>query len=526
MSDGPRPAASGADTGRMAEQLQAQQQRLQHLYALVDRSPAVVVEWSNRPGWPMTYLSRNVSQWGYTVEQLMAGAIDWDELVHPDDLPAMNAEIARNRALGRDEYQQEYRLRCADGRHVWIEDRTTITRGGDGEILTISGILLDITERRLASEQLAEQKALLEQAEGLAGLGSWVFDSADQSVWWSEHLFRNIGRDPALGPAATREDYLDCMHPDDREAVAAFMQSSAAENGVIHAEFRRHPALGEERWFRASLSRQRRPDGSWRSNGTLLDITPLKQAQLVLQRTNAELERRVAERTEELSRANRELEAFTYTVSHDLKAPLRGIAGYSQLLEEEFGSALGEEARGFVVRIRRGVQQMNALINDLLAYSRMERRAGEREPVDLCATVRSVLDEFVADIERTRASVQIEVPPLQVALDREGLTVVMRNLVGNALKFARPGEVPRLCIGASVVAGRCRMWVRDEGVGFDMKHHDRMFGIFQRLPRTDGVPGNGIGLALVAKAAQRMGGRVWADSAPGRGATFHLDLPV
>src|SRR5690606_34984809 len=113
-----------------------------------------------------------------------------------------------------------------------------------------------------------------------------------------------------LGRAATLEDYLDCMHPDDREAVAAYMQARAADEGVIHAEFRRNPALGEERWFRASMSRQRRPDGSWHSNGTLLDITPLKQAQFVLLRANAELERRVAERTEELSRANLELEAF------------------------------------------------------------------------------------------------------------------------------------------------------------------------------------------------------------------------
>ncbi|MBX3609638.1 MAG: PAS domain-containing protein [Hydrogenophaga sp.] len=644
----------GAEADRMAERLQKQQQQLQHLYALVDRSPAVVIEWANRPGWPMTYLSQNVSQWGYTAEQLLAGVVDWDDLVHPDDLVRMNTEIAAHWAAGRNEYRQEYRLRCADGHYVWIEDRTSIARRSDGEIDSISGILLDVTaqkqaelslreqsevqrlfyelpfigmaisspqskqwlqvndrlceilgysreqllsrpwtdmtpqpdrdqnldllaemlagrtdhyamakrfvrgdgrivhteidvravrladgtlhrlfatvqdvtERRRASEALSEQKALLEQAEGLAGLGSWRFDSSDSEVWWSAQMFHNIGRDAALGPPPTLDDYIACLHPDDQAAVRAFMVSAAADEQVLHAEFRRHPELGAERWFRASMQRRRNPDGGWRSSGTLLDITPLKQAQFELQRTNEELERRVNERTEQLSEANRELEAFTYSVSHDLKAPLRGIDGYSQLLEEEYTGVLDEEAQGFIRRIRRGVQQMGTLINDLLTYSRMERRTMERQPVDLAATVRLVLEEYAADIERTQARLDVDVPELFVALDKEGLTVVLRNLVGNALKFTRPGETPLVQIGLRQDDKHHTLWVRDHGVGFDMKYHERIFGIFQRLQRAEDFPGTGVGLALVAKAMQRMGGRVWAESQPGQGATFFLEFPA
>jgi PAS domain S-box-containing protein len=646
--------ASVVDPGRMAERLQQQQQRLEHLYALVDRSPAVAIEWANRPGWPMTYLSANVAQWGYTPEELLNGGVDWDDLVHPDDVTRMNAEIAANWAAGCFEYRQEYRLRRADGGYAWVDDRTSVTHRADGEVESISGILLDITaqkqaelavreqaevqrlfydlpfigmgisspqrrqwlqvndrlceilgysreqllsrpwteftpqpdldhnlqllesmmagqtdryvlrkrfirgdgrivhaeldvravrladgslhrlfatvqditEQLRASEALREQKALLEQAEGLAGLGSWRFDTADRSVWWSDQMFHNIGRDRALGPPPTLAEYLDCLHPQDRERIDAFMRSPEAGEAITHAEFRRHPSLGEERWFRASLERHRGPEGLWRYSGTLLDITPLKQAQLALQRTNAELERRVHERTEQLSDANRELEAFTYSVSHDLKAPLRGIDGYSQLLEEEYGPTLDAEARGFITRIRRGVGQMSALINDLLAYSRMERRTLDPQPVDVEATVRRVLEEYATDIERASATVELQVSALSLTLDREGLSVVLRNLVGNALKFSRPGEPPQVQIGARCEGGRHLLWVRDRGVGFDMKYHDRIFGIFQRLQRTEDYPGTGVGLALVAKAVQRMGGRVWADSKPGEGATFFLEFPA
>ncbi len=519
-------ALIGRAADRMAERLQHDQRRLQHLSALVDRSPAVVIEWTNVPGWPMTYLSPTVAQWGHQAEALLCGDIDWDELVHPDDLQRMNAEIDTHLAAGITEYRQEYRLRRADGHWVWIEDRTSITLRPDGSMDTMSGILLDITAQKEAQLALREQKGLLEQAEGLAGLGSWRFDMGDGRVWWSEQMFRNIGRDPARGPPPTLEGYLDCLHPDDRVRVQDFMRFSSIGEGVSHAEFRRHPELGEERWFRASVERHHGPDGgAWRYAGTLLDITALKQAQLALQRTNADLEHRVRERTEQLSAANRELEAFSYTVSHDLKAPLRGIDGYSQLLEEEAGPALDEEARGFVKRIRRGVKQMGELINDLLDYSRMERRAMDLQPLDLYATVQRVLDEFGADIDRSRAEVRLALAPLRLRLDREGMSVVLRNLVGNALKFAHPGRPPCIEIGAGLSAEGQRVWVRDHGVGFDMKYHDRIFGIFQRLQRAEDYPGTGVGLALVAKAVQRMGGRVWAESVPGQGTTFFLEFP-
>jgi len=147
------------------------------------------------------------------------------------------------------------------------------------------------------------------------------------------------------------------------------------------------------------------------------------------------------------------------------------------------------------------------------------------QPLDLMSTVQRVLDEFGADIDRSRAEVRLALAPLRLRLDREGMSVVLRNLVGNALKFAHPGQSPRIEIGAGLSAEGQRVWVRDHGVGFDMKYHDRIFGIFQRLQRAEDYPGTGVGLALVAKAVQRMGGRVWAESVPGQGTTFFLEFP-
>ena len=239
-----------------------------------------------------------------------------------------------------------------------------------------------------------------------------------------------------------------------------------------------------------------------------------------------ELEERVVERTAQLEAANRELESFSYSVSHDLKAPLRGIDGYSRLLEESYRDKLDGEGRTFLGNIRHGVAQMHELIEDLLAYSRMERRAPNNVALDLPALVRGVAAACEMEVKKRGGGLRLTIPALTVHADREGLTIVLRNLLENAIKFSRGAEGPSIEIGACAEEGRALLWVRDNGIGFDMKFHGRIFEIFSRLERAEEFPGTGVGLALVRKAMQRMGGRVWAESAPGQGATFFLELPL
>lgn len=237
----------------------------------------------------------------------------------------------------------------------------------------------------------------------------------------------------------------------------------------------------------------------------------------------AELEERVKKRTEQLQAANKELETFTYSVSHDLKAPLRGIDGYSKLLMDDYGNSLNEEASHFIKTIRSSTLQMNQLIDDLLSYSRLERSEVKQEKIKLKSFVERIVSGFSDELQKSGATIKMHLPEIQITADSTGLSIALRNFVENALKFS--SEKPLIEIGYEENPGSWIIFVKDNGVGFDMKYHDRIFDIFQRLHRAEDFPGTGIGLAMVAKAMQRMGGKTWAESSPGNGATFFIELP-
>lgn len=235
------------------------------------------------------------------------------------------------------------------------------------------------------------------------------------------------------------------------------------------------------------------------------------------------LEQKISERTSQLQAVNKELETFTYSVSHDLKAPLRGIDGYSKLLEDLYGQNLNEEASHFIRTIRKSTLQMNQLIEDLLNYSRLERSQFRDEPINLRLFTEKIVKLYHNELEGF--SVQVSVPEIVARGDSSGLTISFRNLIENAIKFSRNSSSPTIEIGSIERPETCILFVKDNGVGFDMKYHNRIFEIFQRLHRAEDFPGTGIGLAMVNKAVQRMGARVWAESSPGNGATFFIELP-
>lgn len=239
----------------------------------------------------------------------------------------------------------------------------------------------------------------------------------------------------------------------------------------------------------------------------------------------AELENRVKQRTEQLQAANKELETFTYSVSHDLKAPLRGIDGYSKLLLLEHGESLNDEAVHFIKTIRSSTLQMHQLIDDLLSYSRLERSELIEKKIAIKSFVESLVGSYRGELNEKSFTLNIDIPDTEIIADETGLSIALRNLIENAIKFTDGKPSPLIEVGLDENPGNWLIKVKDNGVGFDMKYHDRIFEIFQRLHHSEEFPGTGIGLAMVAKALHRMNGKTYAESSPGKGSTFFIELP-
>jgi len=250
-----------------------------------------------------------------------------------------------------------------------------------------------------------------------------------------------------------------------------------------------------------------------------------RRAREALARLNAELEDRVTARTAALNAKSQELEAFAYSVAHDLKAPLRGIDGYAQLLLEDHMAQLDEEGRVFLETIQDSAEEMGQLIDDLLEYSRLERREFKHDRVELGPLIKTIVEQKKREATEQSINFVVNVNGGSVTADPNGLTQSLRNYLDNAVKFSSKVSNPRIEVGTKETANNCTVWIRDNGVGFDMKHHDQIFNIFQRLNPGEEYPGTGIGLAIVRKAMERMGGRAWARSQPGKGATFYLEIP-
>jgi len=239
-----------------------------------------------------------------------------------------------------------------------------------------------------------------------------------------------------------------------------------------------------------------------------------------------DMEQHVLARTEQLKARNQELKDFAYTVSHDLKAPLRGIAGYANELDHKHRMGLSDRALFCLTQIRTATSNLDQLIEDLLHYSRLDAETPSFTQINLRSFVEAILRDRDLLIKEQHVEVTIDIPFDTVQAWERGLRQVLTNLIDNAIKYSGKSNPPRLRIAATLLDGGWQITVSDNGIGFDMKYHDRIFGLFNRLVRMEEFEGTGAGLAIVKKVLDKLGGRIWAESAPGQGATFFVKIPT
>lgn len=401
----------------------------------------------------------------------------------------------------------------SDGTEFPIEASISQLEAAGEKFYTV--ILRDITERKRVEETLREQARILDLAPVL------ISDLNSRIIFW------NLGAEQMYGWKA--EDVVDKLShavlktefPRPVEEIKARLFARGHWEGeLIHTRRDGEQIVVASHWV-LHKDENNKPKAILEVNN---DVTETRRAQQEILRLNEELEQRVADRTAQLQAANKELEAFSYSVSHDLRAPLRHINGFSQALQEDYGDSLDETASGYLKEIRMASQEMAQLIDDVLQLARVTRTELHRETVDLSETARAIVNRLRSNDSTRSATVEIT-DGLVAGCDKRLIGIVLTNLLGNAWKFTSKREETEISFTRSSQNGELVYSVHDNGAGFDMAFVNKLFGTFQRLHTADEFEGTGVGLAIVQRIIHRHGGRVWAEGKPDEGATFYFSIP-
>lgn len=428
--------------------------------------------------------------------------------------PELAEAIRRNDVdvlCGKAAMEREELAPHADGLHVYRSIKFPLL-DTSGQPYALGGISTDVTLQKRAEEERERFFHLVPDMFCIAGLDARfkrINPAFTRVLGWSEEEL-------------LARPFLELVHPEDRERTSDELAETEWGAHALHFENRYLCKDGTWRWL-AWMTSPATPEGV--IYAAARDITVQREVQEAVRRLNQELERRVHQRTRQLEEANRELESFSYTVSHDLRAPLRHITGFVELLERHARGVLDARAQGYLRTISESARRGGQLVDDLLAFSRMGRVEMRQSRVRLEPLAAEVWEELAP--EREGRQIVLAMGPLPEARgDPAMLRIVFKNLLGNAVKYTRPRARARVEVTAEEREDSLVIHVKDNGVGFDMAYEDKLFGVFQRLHQASEFEGMGIGLAHVRRIIARHGGRTWGRGEVGQGATFSFSLPV
>lgn len=458
---------------------------------------------------------------GHTESELLG--LSLEDLIHHDDVQDTLGQLSALLAGEKDSYRRENRYRHRNGHIVWGDFSCTLARDLDGWPLFFITQVQDITDRKLAEQRLRDTQAMLHLAAQVGRLGAWAWDVGSETLQWSQEACAIFEVKPGFAPTTVQA--MRFIAPAYRESIGATLKACLRGGSPFDIEAQVVTAKGRPLWVRFICEAEWDAHGRVRRlQGALQDISESKGAQQEIMRLNAELEGRVQRRTAQLEAANRELEAFSYSIAHDLRAPLSSIDGFSNTLQENAAGVLDERSQHYLRRIRAGVRQMSDLTDGLLSLANLSRADLHFENVDLAELARSAVAGCRERSPERVVDVSIA-DTLPVQGDPRLLAQVVGNLVGNAWKFTSRKDRARIEVGGEQGGdGRWTYFVRDDGAGFDMAYASKLFEAFRRMHSSAEFEGTGIGLAIAHRIITRHGGRIWAESVPDRGAAFYFTL--